>query len=201
MAKTMTAHHDYGWLLIAARQFEDGLDEIRQAQRLEPLSPRTAVDLAWAFLRTGRYADAIEQSRRALDLEPSYLDAEACLELALALDGRPAEALSIARHLLERSAPAVDAGIEVGDPARSLARVRSIRLGRLETEPFVGRVGPYMIGAQHAVLEHRDQALAWLERAYVERAPMMVLLGLDPAFASLHGDERFASLVDRIARK
>ena len=59
---------------------------------------------------------------------------------------------------------------------------------------------PLQIAAIHALRGEHDEALAWLERSLA--ADFVNGLGLlqDPMFASLHEDERFASVVDRMDR-
>jgi hypothetical protein len=41
-------------------------------------------------------------------------------------------------------------------------------------------------------------ALQWFEKAFQERAPILYVLKITPAFRALHGDPRFDALVKRI---
>jgi hypothetical protein len=50
----------------------------------------------------------------------------------------------------------------------------------------------------HTGLGEYDQAFAYLDRAYAERAAWLVSIGVDPIFADLHGDPRFAPFLARI---
>ena len=50
----------------------------------------------------------------------------------------------------------------------------------------------------HCGLGESDRALAWLEKAYVERSDYMPYLGLDPMLDGLRSDYRFAALVGRV---
>lgn len=192
------AHHDYGWSLIALDRFDEGLSEIRRAQALDPLSPRANIDVGWALIRTGRYDEAIAQSRRTLELEPDFLEAEACLERAYLLKGMPREALDAARVAMTRSdlpTPAVDES----NPVAALDRLARLRLERLEGARSTRYVSPYSLAAQHAAVGDTDAALTWLERAFDDRSVMLGMLRLDPAFAGLRNQPRFASLLKRIA--
>jgi hypothetical protein len=50
----------------------------------------------------------------------------------------------------------------------------------------------------YAALGDKEQAFAWLEKAYAERAPWLVSLKTDPAFNPLRSDRRFQDLVRRV---
>jgi hypothetical protein len=59
-------------------------------------------------------------------------------------------------------------------------------------------VSPYSVALVYAGLGDRDQALAWLDRAYDERSDYMVYLSLEPMLDSLRSDPRFDALVRRV---
>jgi len=59
-------------------------------------------------------------------------------------------------------------------------------------------VSPYSVALVHAGLGDRDEALAWLDKAYAERSDYMAYLKLEPMLDSLRSDRRFAALVERV---
>src|SRR5262245_39264364 len=59
-------------------------------------------------------------------------------------------------------------------------------------------VSPYAVALVHVGLGDRDQALAWLEKAYVERSDYMPYLSREPMLDRLRSDPRFAALVRRV---
>jgi hypothetical protein len=59
-------------------------------------------------------------------------------------------------------------------------------------------VPSYSIAAIYAALGERDEAFAWLERAYDEHDSWMDYLGLDPRLDGLRSDARFAGLLQRM---
>jgi hypothetical protein len=59
-------------------------------------------------------------------------------------------------------------------------------------------LSPYDIAVVYAGLGERDQALAWLERAYQERCGFITVLKVDPRLDSLRSDPRFQDLVRRM---
>jgi len=68
-------------------------------------------------------------------------------------------------------------------------------LGHLAATRYVS---PYSIALVHAGLGDRDQALAWLDKAYAERSDYMAYLKLEPMLDSLRSDRRFVALVERV---
>ncbi len=50
----------------------------------------------------------------------------------------------------------------------------------------------------HASFGETDEAFDWLEKALEERCWVLVFLAVDPAYANLRSDPRFASLTERI---
>jgi hypothetical protein len=61
-----------------------------------------------------------------------------------------------------------------------------------------GYVSPLDIVEIYAQLGQRDEALAWLEKAYGERSIFMAQLNCDPRFNPLRSDARFQQLLRRM---
>ena len=59
-------------------------------------------------------------------------------------------------------------------------------------------VSPVIVAFQYIFLGETDEAFAWLERAYRERDPRMLLLDSYPVFDPLRSDPRFDDLLSRI---
>ena len=59
-------------------------------------------------------------------------------------------------------------------------------------------VSPYERAVIHAGLGETEEAFAWLEKAYAERAGWLVYLQVEPRLDRLRADPRFANLVKRV---
>ena len=59
-------------------------------------------------------------------------------------------------------------------------------------------VAPYEVAVIYAGLGEKEQALAWLEKAYDERSVRPVWLKFDPRLDGLRADSRFTDLMRRI---
>ena len=55
----------------------------------------------------------------------------------------------------------------------------------------------YVAGA-YASIGDRDQAFAWLERAYAEHPSELISLKVEPGWDPLRGDPRFQRLLERV---
>jgi tetratricopeptide (TPR) repeat protein len=188
------AHHDYAWFLVAMQRFDQGLDHMKLAQRLDPLSPLANSDVGWVYLMARRYDEAIEQINRTLELEPTFGSALACLERAYTLKGETREALgTLLKELKEEGAPFRD-----GDPAQTMKALYRKRLEQKLPAMKTGLSSPYSAAMTCIAAGERELALKFLERAYKERDPMLVAVRTDPAFDELREDPRFSALQKRI---
>jgi tetratricopeptide (TPR) repeat protein len=59
-------------------------------------------------------------------------------------------------------------------------------------------VSSYGVAQVYARLGEKEQAFAWLERAYQERDTGLVLLRVEPAFDNMRADPRYQNLVGRV---
>ena len=59
-------------------------------------------------------------------------------------------------------------------------------------------VSPYFSAGIYAALGERDQAFAWLEKAYQERSPHLTLIAIDAVLDPLRSDPRFVDFVRRV---
>jgi|GEM_PF-145596 len=203
------AHHDYAWLLVALGRMDEGIVEIREAQRLEPLSLRASADLGWVLYRAGRPDEAIAAMRRLLEIEPGFTAARDCLERALARRGRDAESLAVAREGLRRAGASPEqiaalVASAAADPTAARRRIAIFRRGRLarldrlaHASPASGGVylSPYAAAAVEVEAGDPEAAFAALQRAVAERDPSVVMLAVDPEMAPIRADRRFAALV------
>ncbi|MBV8857532.1 MAG: winged helix-turn-helix domain-containing protein [Acidobacteria bacterium] len=194
-----SAHHWYAWFLLAQERFDEALDEISLAQKLDPGSLTLATATGLPFYFRGEYEQAEERYREALEMEPDFTLAHYYLGLALLQLGRYAEAISSLRKVR-----AVDYQQQVtaqlgrayacaGRRAEALAVLRELRAMRRR-----GYVSPYMEAMVYAALGEKEEAAGWLERAHGERAPWMVFLRVEPCFDALRPEPRFRRLVEQL---
>ena len=60
-------------------------------------------------------------------------------------------------------------------------------------------VSPYHVAIACNGLNETSEAMAWLERGFEERDPMMVFLNVEPTWKNLHDEPRFRTLLKRMS--
>ncbi len=194
------AHHWYSHCLLPLGRTEESLAESRRALELEPLNLVINGHLGWHYLYARQYDQAIEQYRRTLELDPAFPQAQRYAAWAFLQKGRHAEAIAALRAALSGLGRQPEVEAELGH-ALAVAGRRAEARAVLEDlrQPSSGRyVSPYAVALVHAGLGDRDQALAWLDKAYAERSDYMPYLGLEPMLDPLRSDPRFGALVRRV---
>lgn len=71
-------------------------------------------------------------------------------------------------------------------------------LGELQGQARQKYVSPYFIALIYTGLGEKEQAFAWLEKAYEQRHPYLILIKVEPVFDSLRSDPRFAELMRKV---
>jgi tetratricopeptide (TPR) repeat protein len=193
-----TAHHWYAWHLMLMGKRSEAIAELRQAERLDPLSLIVSADIADALCINHDAEAAIEQSRRTLELEPRF--AVGHYELGQAL---------VQSHQFDAAISEFQQAIEIGghgsvfDSGLAYAYAASGRrteaLGIADAMKADRQTYPSAeahIALIHAALGDRDAALSWLGKAYEARFNPSILLR--PAFDPIRGDAGFKDLLQRI---
>ena len=75
---------------------------------------------------------------------------------------------------------------------------RSQELGERPPDEYVS---PFNSANMAVALGEIDEAFEWLARAYEERTPLLVSLGISPMYDSLRGDPRYETLLKQIGVK
>ena len=177
-------------------RFDEALPEIRRAQDLDPLNLVTNTDYCLLLRLARRYDDALAQCKATLDLDPNYrYTLETIREVYEAKKMYPeADKISVQSQLGDCTGSCTAALDEIHG-APGLVGSFDAWLKSQKTPP-----NPYFLSEAYAGLGRKDQAFAWLEKAYEQRSQLvgMVFLAVDPAFDSLHADPRFDAFLRRV---
>ena len=194
------AHGMYGTYFLAMGRFDEAVRERQRAQELDPLSPLFTNAMGWSFFYAHQYDRAIDWYKKALELDPNFVVAHHDLGTVYDLKGSYDEAVA---EFLE--AKAISGASQETVAALKEAYAASGRAGywrkelELANEQLAhGRVRPWRMAVIYTALGDRDQAFAWLNKAYEERASLLIFLKTNPIFDSLHSDPRFTDLLRRI---
>ena len=189
-----TAHHWYAEYLTWNGRFDEALRESERARQLDPLSLIIAADNAMIFYCSRQYDRAEMGFNAVLEMEPTFPRAH------------------IVRYVY----------VETGQFEKALADIDKYSPNNTPWERVyvLGRAGR-RAEAQHAMeglkqLNHRhpvdpaafawayigmgkkNEALAWLDKAYARHSNIIDTLKVDPAWDPLRSDPRFQHLVRRV---
>jgi adenylate cyclase len=186
---------DAMFLLHARGRYDEAIELLRQAVEVDPLSGAVYRELAMSYFVSGRLDEAQAAIQKSLDLSPRagfshYVHSGICLS-----QGRLDEALEAAQR-------------EIHDTFRllSLAHVYHAQGRHAESdaaleeliETDADRNVAFQIAEAFAYREDRDQAFAWLERAYTQRDAGMSMVRSSPRMRSLHGDPRWRPFLEKV---
>jgi len=194
-----SAHEWYGYLLVSEGRIEDGIQEAKRAVELDPLSPECNWLLGWMLYFARQYGLSAEQLHKTIDLDPNYFLAH--LVLGMSYAGRAKMNLAIPE--LERATSLGECNQSLGELGRAYALSGKPREAQKIADRLVAgwkrsHVGAFEIALIEIGLGDKDEALAWLEQAYEDRAFFMVDLKNEPELDVLRSHPRFQELVRRM---
>jgi tetratricopeptide (TPR) repeat protein len=193
------AHLFHAWYFLARDSVNAAISEGRRAVDLDPFSPLNNTRLISFLFYGGRYDEALEQARKTFERDSNFVGVRQELVRVYAQLGRCAEALAVLEHTVDQPT-SVLRGVrgytyaKCGRQAQALAELSHLRR-QARAGKYVSHYGLAMI---EAGLRDKEGAIAELEKAYTEHVWSMYMIRLEPAFASLRSDPRFAALVRKV---
>lgn len=190
----------YAGFLSRMERHQEAIDQMRQAQALDPLSSNINMDLGGIYYYARQYSLAIEQCRETLEIDPSFGGPHILISLALLKMGKYKEAIAEARKAQGLLGDNPDGVTHVGY-AYAVAGRRSAaleilnQLMELSSQKYIP---PYLMAYIYAGLKLNDQTFEWLEKSYEERSYVLVGLKALPIFDDLRSDQRFSDLLQRV---
>ena len=191
---------DYAWFLVQVGRTEQAIAEGKKAQQLDPLSPEVGMFLGQVFNFARRNEEAIEQLRKTVELDPNYWVAHDDLGRAYEQKGDLSQAMTEYQRArqLEKNVPEVLALV---------GRAHALSGKKAEAQKVIDElkelskrtyVPPYNFAIIYAGLGDKDEAFAYLNRAYNERSYYLTWLNVDSQLDNLRDDPRFRELVKKV---
>ena len=184
---------NYGPVLFSLGRRDEGIAAARKATAADPLS-----DNAWGALGrllngAGANAEAKLAFERALKLNPRHNWANFLLGNILLAEGKTDLAMT---HYLLAPDQFRATGTAMVEFTRGNQAASKQALAPLERDYAIGFA--FQIAQVYAWRGEKDQAFAWLDRAYLIHDAGLVRLPYDPALDPLRDDPRFAALVRKM---
>jgi TolB-like protein/Flp pilus assembly protein TadD len=196
-----TARHWYAMsCLVPMGRLDIAAEQMAIAQSLDPVSSIIARDVAVIHLYRGDLDAALDQCDHTIELNPHFSPAYLTLGMVqeqLADYDEAAAAMQRAVHL-SPDTPRMHAGL-----ARALARSGKRQdaqriLRRLEEQARKRYIAPIEFASVYLALDDVETGLKWLSKAVSHRCFEILSFSVDPRFALLRKDPRFARLVRQV---
>jgi TolB-like protein/DNA-binding winged helix-turn-helix (wHTH) protein/Tfp pilus assembly protein PilF len=194
-----TAYHWYAEFLAFQGRFDRALTEMQHARLLDPLSLIMAIDNAAILYYARQYDRAIEQYRAVLAMEPGFGHAHIAIA-AYVQKGQFADALAEIEGWRRSTGGPWSWGYEayVRGRAGQMARARYALEKFRETNRRSKSDPVGMFALAYTGMGNKDEAFAWLQKAFAEHSIVLLALKVDPAYDPLRSDPRFHDLLRRL---
>jgi TolB-like protein/predicted Zn-dependent protease len=191
------APNDANVLFIAAAQsqnlgrWDDVLKFVNASLAQDPLNPSAYIVLSAAQLRLGQIVESEAAIRRTLEISPTYAGAHFFLGLVLLARNQPEAALA---EMLKESQ-----GVgRIGGSAMVYFALGRKADSDAALAQLIKSNRAFFISSVYAFRGELDEALKWLERAYEQKDPSLLLLKSQLMFDKLEGDPRYKTLLKKM---
>jgi len=209
-----TGHQWYSIYLSVVGRHDEAILEMEKAKELDPFSIIINTELGCPYLYSRRYDRAIEYFTEALEVDSNFPFAHFALAEAYDRTGRFNEALAEHEKAIDLAHRGQAFDLAGGDAPRAWYALTgplqnaygALRgpiywQGRLESAKKLyeqGNATATGLAEIYSILGDKEQALAWLAKAYEESDDFLVFINIQPQFDKLHSDSRFQALVNKI---
>ncbi len=185
------AHAWYAGTLLAQGKLAGAEAEYLRARELDPLNPGFLNNLAETYHYWRQSDRCLAQAAKALELDPGNEWARFNQTKCYAQAGRYEEALRV----------------PLASAYKNLTHLTIFALSGRQAEarklmPLVlkdyGQTSPYVVAIACAILEDKESAFAWLQKAADQQQADLVSIKIELAFDGLRNDPRFAELLRRV---
>jgi len=194
------AHELYAFYFWVMGELDNGLSEINRARELAPVSPIMNLDVSTVLYYQSNYGEAIKAYRKAQEIDPNILGPTFLPGQIYERNGEYGRAIEECQGAL--SAFGRDPGV-----LSALGYVYGVSGSRRQAQDIINELetmwkshyfSPFVVALAYAGVGNKDQAFAWLTKAYESRDPQLIWLKVEQQFETLRPDPRFQALLRRM---
>lgn len=193
-----TAHHWYGSQLILQGRTDQGIQELRTAQQLDPLSLGINKDLAVALIYARDYEKALQQCRKTLEIEPTFLVMSTYMAQIYELQQNYTEALAAVEKAHAAAPEDAEIAYALGQAyALNGKKAEALKIASELNQPgkaFLPKEAAYL----YSLLGEKEQAITILQKAAEDHILAVAELNVDPRLAELRKDARAGQILQQI---
>ena len=195
-----TGHHWYSRFLRAVGRSDEAWAEIKRAEELDPLSLVIINNVAEQYIDRGDLKSAVDECHRMIDLDPNFWAAHQTLAIALVKQGKNSDALAEAQKSIDLSNRSNASLALLGNVYGRLGKQNEAQtiIKELEEKFSKQQADGRDIAVVYVGLGDKDQAFAWLEKAFQYHSFFLAGLRLEPSLDPLRSDPRWSDLQRRV---
>jgi serine/threonine-protein kinase len=195
------SHQRYGTYLSFMGRCDEGLEHLKRAHQLDPVSPVISAQIALSLYCARRYEEAIAQSLRTLDVEPACDEARVYLMLSYAQTGTPEAAVAEYERMTQpmKDTPDIMAMLAYAHALAGKEREARTLLADLVQLSHSRYVPYFWLAMAHVGLGNHPEALACLEHACEDPDDSLIAIRIVPFLESLHREPRFIGVLRKMA--
>lgn len=195
-----TAHQWYGWYLTMLGHFDQAMDEMKIALKLDSFSIPINQGIGMVLLCSGKGDEALKQFQETLAMDENFHPLYFSFGLVYQHQRRFDKAIESFQTAIKK------AGNNPGFIA-ALGNVLAMSGDRVGAERIIDElkemskttyVSPAAMGLVYIGLQEPEQALDWLEKAYPERSDWLLWVKSDRRYEALEGHPRFTELQKKL---
>ncbi|HEY6442848.1 MAG TPA: protein kinase [Candidatus Acidoferrales bacterium] len=188
----------YSNYLVSMGRYSEAMDEAHRGLELDPLSLYSNAQVSFVFAAQRDYDKAIARLQKTLEIDPNFGLAYNYLADCYEAKGMYDKSIDAEERLLTL--------FGLPEMAAELKRVyatsgtKGVHLWSIaqDSDPAKPGYNPATVAENYALLGDKDNAFAWLEKAYQRKASELIFLKSDHGWDNLRLDPRYADLIRRI---
>jgi len=192
------AHAGYGVLLTAMGRFGESVDQEQRAIELDPLDTLAVALIGQNYLYQGDYDGALAQVRKAQEIDPNYAANYLGLAFIYQAQGNHEKAAESWEKLYELAGRQEQSTKLKEAFAKSGWEAFLRKQAEFSMSPAGAFYSPVTAAQCYTELGDKNDAFLWLNKAYESRDILLLQLKVDPIWAPVRSDPRYADLVRRI---
>jgi TolB-like protein/cytochrome c-type biogenesis protein CcmH/NrfG len=191
-----SVHYAYALALEKVGRTDEALAQLRIMQQIDPVSSQSTAAMVDVYYFARRYDLALEKLRLLDATNPQNISVNFWYGVIYREKGLYDQSIKALTKLADNAQPLGHLGNAFARAGR-VAEARAI-IPKLQEHISRDGIGTYEVALVYAGLGQKDQAFAWLEKAYAARNKGLTYLKIDPCMDPLRSDPRFEDLLRRV---
>ena len=188
----------YSNYLVSMGRYSEAMDEARRGLELDPLSLYFNAQVSFVFSAQRDYDKAIARLQKTLEIDPNFGLAYNYLAGCYEAKGMYDKSMDAEERLWTLfGQPDVAAELKRVYATSGIKGVGQWFI-KQQSDPAKPGYNPATVAENYALLGDKDNAFAWLEKAYQRKASELIFLKSDHGWDNLRSDPRYADLVHRV---